>query len=278
MMRKAHVNAGPRFDAAQSTARARGRAFTLVELLVVIAIIALLIAILLPSIVQARAQAQRVACQSNLRQLAIAWHYYLHDSRGFFLQCDDAEVGYGGGMSAMSAKGGRPLNRFLGLSKSAGGGAEVFRCPTDKGNNRADPPVRPTYFDYYGTSYITNLVLVGPSSLAGLFSRTDSSYSILASKAFSQRRDGLNRSRITENESKLILMGDYGWWYTLQVASTERIEWHARPYTHNIAFLDGHVDFVRIRKGLHLTPSYTEIPFADVSADIAKAQRDVQAR
>jgi prepilin-type N-terminal cleavage/methylation domain-containing protein len=59
----------------------RKRGFTLVELLVVIAIIALLIAILLPTLKKAKEGANRVKCQSNMRQLVLAMMMYSNDDK-----------------------------------------------------------------------------------------------------------------------------------------------------------------------------------------------------
>ena len=57
----------------------RNRGFTLIELLVVIAIIAILAAILFPVFAQAREKARSATCQSNLRQMGLAWHMYFQD-------------------------------------------------------------------------------------------------------------------------------------------------------------------------------------------------------
>src|SRR5690242_12182740 len=57
----------------------RRNAFTLIELLVVIAIIAILAAILFPVFAQAREQARKTSCISNVKQLNTGVQMYIQD-------------------------------------------------------------------------------------------------------------------------------------------------------------------------------------------------------
>jgi prepilin-type N-terminal cleavage/methylation domain-containing protein len=75
--------------------RAR-RGFTLIELLVVIAIIAILVAMLLPALARAKAQAKRIQCLNNQKQLLLTWTLYTADNRDYLVPNGGGQVRPGG--------------------------------------------------------------------------------------------------------------------------------------------------------------------------------------
>ncbi len=148
------------------------RGFTLIELLVVVAIIAILVAILFPVFQAAKRKARRATCDSNMRQIAMAFKRYVddyeafpdHTSVGFPYTGDERTPGTpwidqfshryqtnDGGSPAGMAK---VLGSYL---KSRG----VFKCPSEwkERPEYAETCFRPEYAYVAGSSYFYKHVI-----------------------------------------------------------------------------------------------------------------------
>lgn len=260
----------PALPRCQPTAANPGpSAFSLIEVLVVVATLSLLMAILLPSLSRARTNSRHVVCQSNLHQISLAWDLYLHDNRDHYLQVTTVsgpELNYGGRQgSSKEFRKKKRLNPYTGLRPIATTGAEQFRCPLDVGSAFAQP----TCFAAYGTSYSLNVALTG-----NLVASPKDPYRDLIVAAGKQCV-GLRRGSV-DSPAKVILNGDYGWKNAWDDGVSDVVDWHPRAGWHNIAFVDGHVAYAWIRKGVHTTGDYTVIPFGPIQRATASSAAAVR--
>ncbi len=258
----------------------RSSGFTLIELLVVLAVVSWLVAILLPALGRARSHAMLIRCGGNLRSLTMAWVAYVNDHDGRFYQKTNANVNYGGWQGLKNEKSWwpRPLNPWVGLSDPNGiteRTATVFSCPADRGGV-PDSYFLEKVYRAHGTSYQTNIFLVGPDTC-----RPFSEHTRDLDLAIAARLPHLSIDRVASH-SRLVLIGDYGWvnqWDPAPfpyVQWKKQAEWHGKQDHHSVAFLDGHTAFIEVRKGIYVTSEYCVLPFQDLYQIATQVQGPTQ--
>ena len=220
------------------------RAFTLIELLVVVAIIAILAALLLPALAAAKKTAQRVACTSQISQLSLATALYSDDQEQKLPSHQDGPVlsyyAWAGKRGTEYLSEERLINPYITIDRKVTqqdneGIYRVFRCPRDNGAKRGrwNADRLPSLFDTFGNSYFYN------------------------SGGNSNGQLGLHGKSLSDilSPSWVILANDYsvgayGWQREVPGPVDKPFQysfWHhdQQPAWGNVAFLDGHIDFLR---------------------------------
>jgi len=260
----------------------RGEGFTLMELLVVIAIIAILLAVSMPALRKAKVLTRRMVCQSNLRQIALAWHIYIEDHDGRFYQMGNGNHIFGGWKGEGGFTSYRVLNPYTDLPlddiRGDGENTKLYRCPADAGGLSQTSL---TAYQHFGNSYQTNLVLIGPAVLTTEIPEPRKTlHERLNKDLYDPKRNiGLLKLSDVSNPTRLLLVGDNNWveqfypkigsdfpisWHITRSRFEESdgpLKYHSQKYHHNLAFMDGHTEFLRIRKGIYLCGEYNIIPF-----------------
>lgn len=208
--------------------------FTILELAISIAVIALLLALLVPTLHHARQRSFRDGCANHQHHIGQGWFGYLEDHENQFPLVHGLPAWHYGGVGFSSVDDepyidyDRPLNSYLPLRRLAVPGTEIFCCPADSGiggeSAEAGTGSR-TVYRSYGTSY---------RAVADLCNAPDSLDS----------PRGLSRDEILYPPSRVVLMGDPGWYETRE-GTGRRADWHGAGGA-NLLYMDGSVRFTTV--------------------------------
>lgn len=213
------------------------RGFTLIEILVVVAIIALLVAVLLPSLARAKAMARMVQCQSNMRQISMAFVTYTVQNKGrlpggYY----DPYADWFGRANRLNYTGRNPDDGTI--WKLMGKQRQAYTCPAD-------------VLEEHDYSYSANIILSGAKTemLASAhhplenFNSTNHGAGGPRMKAF----DGV--PLIVEEDSTFwLITNDEGGWANDDRITERHLPVGGRGFG-NIGFTDGHVGKIQLWPG-----------------------------
>ena len=228
--------------------RNRRRAFTLVELLVVVGIIAALVALLLPALGAAREQARRVQCASNLRHLAAAFLAYANENRQ---RLPKDAVGVPRHEDWVHWEAGRDLTssavaRYLGSFAS-----QTLVCPSDdpaaraKTNHYTKEPYRFSYsFNHRFRMHLPLARLDRASEKVMLVDEDEATVdngSFFSNTYILHSPHGMLDDTLANRHDRKRHAGWRQWPMPVLLDNANRPDRNDRG---NVAFVDGHVDFV----------------------------------
>lgn len=266
------------------SSRASGRrhsGFTLIEILVVVAIIALLISILLPSLRGAREQARRTLCATNLRTIGHATYYYTQAHRDYYPGAGSWPELVGPYVHRESR------GRVENLDQDPGTGeytarVDTYLCADDiqyitSGmvwkRDSSGELVRAVYALSYGINSYVPYPLANP-----LAAKQGANFGVYAvqpristgSDGLTRVFNNLNKNSNVKRQSEIVLVTDAGQ-DDLWVTRYADLAWDFDPETdapgiasdlgmlevhhrtgNNFLFVDGHVDFRKILKGVFM--------------------------
>jgi prepilin-type N-terminal cleavage/methylation domain-containing protein/prepilin-type processing-associated H-X9-DG protein len=235
----------------------RRRAFTLIELLVVVAIIAILAAILFPVFARAREQARKTSCQSNLKQIGLAFGMYRQDYDE--MMPVNGEGGIDGGVAncfnevTRTDYRGWIGNQLHPYTKNT----QIFKCPTDTlvRYNMADGPNTPANVcagnplmltHVYRVSYAYNYLGVNNPATA-----TGNVMPGMAAKEASCVRPS-ELAIMWDSDNRWVDYNGGFWPRDIAYFMTKdfiRTHWHGEM--NNFLFMDGHVKAGKFNQMLH---------------------------
>jgi len=255
--------------------RARPIGFTLVELLVVIGIISVLIGVLLPALAGARRGAERVRCQSNLRQIGIAFQLY----EGLYGGKLPAAWMYPQTYSAGPVTGSGLVVHWwqrLMIDKLLPGlddmSKSVAVCPAQE--TPFQPFTGPGEQNLFRCSYgINGFMTIHDGAGWSATPNTIDGKDDISPVSFGYRKDEWPRVNKAKGSQEKIVIGDVRWGYLMtpwqpNTASSANPAWHeidwrrhgdrrAKFGKSNFLFLDGHV--AAMGQGEDLTNKFNEL-------------------
>jgi len=201
--------------------------FTLVELLVVISIIGLLMGLLLPAMNKARAQAHRITCMSNMRQIGIALQGYTSDNRDR--------------LPPSSCHTSDPNEYWLRLLTRYMRETLVFRCAADKSKSFIDwnRPIDEQPENARWSSFALN-ALLDP-----LCTRYQGRYNFIT--AIRKPHYCIFVAESPSSWTKYDHIHPEQWFYNIQLAKGQ-VAWDRHLVKSNYLFVDGHCGNLKIEQ------------------------------